>query len=819
HDKLLEVEAQKIKKQEDLESLQKIEHPSEIAQEKLERLAKKEEDREFQNYVLERVNKAEKMEREYDSVMKKALKKGEFIEKTPYPEIIEIYRDLQNKLLERGWIDQSQIYFNQIKIYQEKQKKSEILREVEAKKAKRQKDLDEMHKVKEEFLAAKPDKIKSIEEEGKKEDKIIDTALNLIDEAEKLVKDYEINIKTDVLLYESPYDKAISKYNEAKKLFQEISWNDEAIRLIDTIRFYKEKKEKDEKLREIEEEKLKEPEKELIAAKIGTEKELFAKEKKILEFEKKKKEEAKLAESIFNEIHKAEKKAKEYELKIKDGNLDLKPPYEDILKIYRNARTKFEEIGWMEESMKLLNTIQFYKEKLEKDKRLRYLEFEKAKKGEEELITQQRLLAQAQAEQERILKRRKESLLLKEEKVKDFETTKDRAFRLMDQAKNELKQNNFEKAIELYKRSEEIFTQIEWLEGINMVRDSIAMIKRKQEVFEIKQQKIEEKRIEKLKIEERLEEKFIKTEELRKQQQEQKRKEFLKLQSEKQWEREISEQAYELLKQGTSLVDNKKFDEAYIIYMKARDLFDKISWKREVSRINNDLLFKLKRERKTHEILEDLKKKRVEEVKIMEALKAETEKEQRELAKKQKEEKRKLEKEKFDRKIFKEVERAEKLIESYKYNEGVKILKLERGKLVKSGKIDEINRINEMIKEVEGVTQVPVITLDPIDDLISPTKLEIAYKALDKAQSSILNERFMKAISELKESRFILIELKFDNRYLKEIDNKIAELQEKLGKRSKSIEKEPESEKDLLKARIAARREERRKKVLDLLKK
>ena len=106
-----------------------------------------------------------------------------------------------------------------------------------------QKDLEEMHKVKEDFAPIKP----YIEEEGKEENRIIDTAMNLIDEAEKLVKNYEINIKTDVLLYESPYDKAISYYNEAKKLFQEIGWNDEAIRLIDTVKFYKEKKEKDEK--------------------------------------------------------------------------------------------------------------------------------------------------------------------------------------------------------------------------------------------------------------------------------------------------------------------------------------------------------------------------------------------------------------------------------------------------------------------------------------------------------------------------------------------------------------------------------------------
>ena len=408
---------------------------------------------------------------------------------------------------------------------------------------------------------------------------------------------------------------------------------------------------------------------------------------------------------------------------------------------------------------------------------------------------------------------------MRREQVTKFESTKDQAFQLMDHAKNELKQKNFENAIELYKKSEEIFSQINWQEGINMVKDSVSMINRKQKMSELEQLAIEEKRLEKLKIEEKLEKKFVKAEEIQKLQQEAKRKEFLRMQSEKQWEREISEKAYDLLKKGTSLVDNKKFDDAYTKYMEARNLFNKISWKREVSRINNDLLFKLKRERKAYEVLEEIKKKRVEEVKEMKVLKEEVSKERREFVRQQKEDKRKLEKEKFEKKIFREVDRAEKLIENHKFNEGVKILKRERRKLEKSGKEAEVNRIDEMIIKVREETHVPIITLESIDSLGSTSKVETAYKALDKAQDSILNNRFMKAISELKESRFHLKRLKVNEKTIKEIDSKVLELQEKLGKKPEITEKEPESDTEMLKARVAARREERRKKVLDLLKK
>jgi len=471
----------------------------------------------------------------------------------------------------------------------------------------------------------------------------------------------------------------------------------------------------------------------------------------------------------------------------------------------------------MEESMKLLNTIKFYKEKLEKDRRLRSLEIEKVKEREEEQLIQQKLLEQAKVQQERLLKKRKESLLVRKEKVSEFETAKDRAFILMDHAKNELKQNNFETAIDLYKEGEEIFSQINWQEGIKMVKDSIAMIKRRKKSIELEQAAIEDRKSEKLKIEEKLEEKLAKAEELRKLQQEEKRKEVLKIQREKEWERDISEEAYKFLEQGTVLLDKKIFDEAYEKYIEARKLFDKISWKREVSRINNDLLFKLKREKKKDEISKDLKEKRAEEELEMELLKKEVVKERDEHKKKKKEEKRKLVKEEYDRKIFREIERAEKLIENFKYNEGILILKREARKLDKSGHGNEIERIDEIINDVKDQTEIPLITLEPLDLIDNLGKFKAAYLALDKAQISLKNNRFMKVISELRESIFHLKELKIGKKYLKEIDDKIGKLQEKLGKKPKTKEKEYKDEAEILKARIEARRKERRKKVLDLL--
>ncbi|MHA1991998.1 MAG: hypothetical protein ACW98A_13590 [Candidatus Hodarchaeales archaeon] len=824
HVNLLEVEAKKEERQKDIDDMLKVGEEIEVDKKSSKSLKKKKEEKEFQNYITELVDKAAKLEREYDSALKKAIKKGEIIDNTPYPEIIEIFKQIKNELTKKGWADQVQIYLNQIKIYEEKFEKSKKLHQVEAKKAKRQKEIEDMHKVSEDIKPAKSKKLKEIPAEINEEDILLDKAMSLIDGAEKSVKNYEISIKTDVLFYESPYEEAIANYQEAKKIFQKIGWNEEASRLVNTIKFYKEKNEKDEKLRLIEKKKLEELTTEREVAKKDTEKALFAREKKILEFEKQKKEQNEAAEMIFNDIHKAERLAKEYELKIKESIFDHEAPYDEILKIYRQAKKRFEQIGWVEESMKIINTIQFYKEKYEKDKKLRALEVAKDKKREEELLEQQLLLKKAKEAQERILKQRKESREEKEEKVIQFESAKNKAFVLMDQAKKELALNNFENAIEFYKKSEEIFTEISWQEGVNMVIDSIAMIKRRQKTFELEQANAEKERKEKIKIEEEFEEKFTKAEELRKQKQAEQKEILRRVQNEKQWEREVSDEAYKLLELGTSLVNRKKFEEAHDKYIEARKLFNKISWKREVSRINNDLLFKLKREKKTYEILEDIKKKKVEEDEQMEQLKRETEKERRELKKQKKEDKRKLAREDFDKKIFMELERAEKFINDFKYNEGILLLVREKKKLQKLSKDEDVLRIDELIDEVKNKVEIPLVTLEPLSHIENLEKYENAYKALDKAQISLKNSQLMKAVSELNEAKFNFTSLKIGKIYNKDIDTRIRELQERLGKKSvkddfEAKEKEHDADMDVLKARIAARRKQRRKKVFDLLKK
>ena len=168
--------------------------------------------------------------------------------------------------------------------------------------------------------------------------------------------------------------------------------------------------------------------------------------------------------------------------------------------------------------------------------------------------------------------------------------------------------------------------------------------------------------------------------------------------------------------------------------------------------------------------------------------------------------------------------KAYKFIDNFRFNEGLYFLKEEYNRLVKLGNEENASKIKEQIDKIKSEAEIPIIALEDSIEKGEFDNFESAYKALDKAQMSVENNRLMKAISELNEAKFNLKKLKSGKKYMKEIDNKINELKVKLGKKPtedtpKSKEKIIEDEREELRARIAARREERRRKVLDLLKK
>jgi flagellin-specific chaperone FliS len=72
--------------------------------------------------------------------------------------------------------------------------------------------------------------------------------------------------------------------------------------------------------------------------------------------------------------------------------------------------------------------------------------------------------------------------------VQNLKEFKFKALSLLNHAKKQLDQNNFDNAIELYKKAEKIFSEIYWPEGLNLVQKLILIINELKQVLDVKQE-------------------------------------------------------------------------------------------------------------------------------------------------------------------------------------------------------------------------------------------------------------------------------------------------------------------------------------------
>ncbi|MEJ2278674.1 MAG: hypothetical protein P8Y70_13135, partial [Candidatus Lokiarchaeota archaeon] len=192
--------------------------------------------------------------------MRERIKK-KLIRDSPYHEIIEIYKKVRDMLVERNWNEQAEIYDRQIEIYQEKEEKDIKLRQIEEEKAKKERELQENFKVaKVEKDEGIDDKTKDMELEKQKEEEFQQKISNMVNRAEKIVREYENSRKKalkegEILRIASPYEEVIEIFQNAYELLLKKGWTDQASIYKRQIKIYQDEHVKDKKLREIEKKK------------------------------------------------------------------------------------------------------------------------------------------------------------------------------------------------------------------------------------------------------------------------------------------------------------------------------------------------------------------------------------------------------------------------------------------------------------------------------------------------------------------------------------------------------------------------------------
>ncbi|TFG02352.1 MAG: hypothetical protein EU542_05215 [Promethearchaeota archaeon] len=266
--KIREIEALKAQKNKEFEDSLKNNKEKTIDEEKVKKIEeqylKEAEDKRFQNSIAEKVAEAEKMAREYEIKRKKAIKHQKIHELEPsYSKVIEIYNEIREKLIERDWISQLEPYLQQIKIYENKLEQDKKLRKLEEEKKQKENEYLENLKLRK-LDPIDINKLKAVEEKHARdiEDKNFELQItSLIEEADKLEREYESEKKKAIkekrlLDLGTPYPKIIQIYEELKKMVQSKGWTNQISTYESQIKFYREKYERDEILRQIEAHKL-----------------------------------------------------------------------------------------------------------------------------------------------------------------------------------------------------------------------------------------------------------------------------------------------------------------------------------------------------------------------------------------------------------------------------------------------------------------------------------------------------------------------------------------------------------------------------------
>ncbi|MFX0100102.1 MAG: hypothetical protein ACFFCS_11020 [Candidatus Hodarchaeota archaeon] len=382
--------------------------------------------------------------------------------------------------------------------------------------------------------------------------------------------------RTQDLIDNKDYEKAIEIYKELIPLSQDMKWTDKANMLKDLIQETRDKAEKD----------------------------ALEKERKETSMERKQRE-----KFLYNEALDIMGRASE---SYKNKKL------EEALDLYKECIKTFQEIDSTREIQMARTQISTIEAEMEAIKKKKEEEEAKQKEIEEAYKTR----VSALSKEKDVMDRHQERHADEKQKAK---LRYNEALEIMDQASEKYKRNNLQGALDLYKQSFEIFDALKSMREVELVQTEInsieGRIKEQKEMEELKKKtELEEKSARELK-EKEMEEQRRKREE--KEALEMKKK--AELEEKKAQETKLLDDAMDMLDKANKLlkrartthsisVEAKKerYEEVISIYEYAADNLKKIDWIDEWDRVKESII-KIKNE-KNH-ALEELTLKLAKEAK------------------------------------------------------------------------------------------------------------------------------------------------------------------------------------------------------------
>ncbi|MBD3198330.1 MAG: tetratricopeptide repeat protein [Candidatus Lokiarchaeota archaeon] len=788
---------------------------------------KKKKEQEIQEKAFDLINKGKSLEKKqkYDSAIKNL------------ENAIDLFKEIQ-------WDSYISSIQNLIDDFKQKQKRLEKSRQVKQKRdselisiqrsiqEKQQQDLIESKK-------RRQDRKKQIEEKKRIAQQSEEKFFQMLDKADKLVE-------------EQNFEQAKETYNSALKMIEElgVGWETYRPRIEETIKSVERKEELHlEKSYQFQKKKEKElSEKEELQGIISErlKKEQIKLKQKEVAF-KEKSEELKDREKKKERAFKFLDKAQEY---IISGD------YDKAIYAYQNAGNLFAEIQWEDELQHIETAIEELEKKKDEQIDLKQKRMEKKiKKLKEQEEFQKRITQQLEKERQKL--RNKELTLRERENELEYQNKqKQEAFKSLDRAQTHIQEGDYEKAISLYRKAINIFSDIQWSEEIPILEDSITelenerrrALKRKQEEFQRQLKQEQEKREFHSSI----------TKEMNKKREDLKRKEIKLREREQELEYRENKrkEAFKLLDQAQELFTLGKFDEALEIYHEVANIFAQIQWTEEIPVIEEAIkIIKMKKEQLKLWRKKTREKRIKEEVKhqqFMESLQKEKEKvKNRELEQRKEIEKQK----KLSQEALKQQSLAFNLLEEgdvylnkeryedalLKYEEAIRILsqigwegnylKLlietkdfikEKIQETKSLREQEVQKAKEREKQNEEFNQKVENLLDQEkgrlkekelklkeQKLLKQEQIEVREKAfthLDLADELLNGGKYDDALEKYQKVRLLLNQINFPTELIEETIHKVSQKkieEEKAKQEELELKFERKEQRKLMEERIA----------------
>jgi len=434
---------------------------------------------------------------------------------------------------------------------------------------------------------------------------------DLMREGEKLKDEaFMLMDKAELLLNQGLYDQSIDLYHQAELVLSEIQFPTEPIRgMINKIKA-KKREEQLAKHYEMELEQKKQIEEKKFQEKVSANMKLKAekmREKKIT---------LRKQEELRNYMEKRKQDAFDL-LEQAEGFVKI-GKYEKSLEYYRSAELILNEIRFPTDSLK--DAILKVQEKQKQRELEQQQEIERQLQKEREDKKFQQIVSENLNREKERIKSKKIEIEKLQQLRKKAEDKKEEAFKFLDRAENNLTSQDYDNAIENYRKAMLILNAIQF--PTNSIDDMIFKVMKLKKEKAIEKQEALKKQLEKMEEERKLK---VILEERRQQEAEKKIAQQIAIQER---ERLVEEQlnyreaAYSLLEEAGKFLKKAipDYDKAISLYIQSRKLLEeKIGWEPEINNLNvliKDLIKEKEKLAERKRLEEEIRLKRQKEYEL-----------------------------------------------------------------------------------------------------------------------------------------------------------------------------------------------------------